>query len=259
MLDALPLTPNGKVDRQAVNKYSETTQLKEPETNISNLKMDVDTQNQQNHTGLKTTQLDSIRSTLRSLVAKLLQIEVDEIDSYATFLDMGTDSLLLLEAMRKIQLTFGVQVEAQQFFEELATIEALATYIEQNQSLEREQKSSHQPELYLLSATQKPTSDSGKSSQQLAQTKTFNTSVSVPKDKAINRPEENVEPEPSVKKIISQQIQLMSQQLELLRSEGANKERSQDEKTTFTEFASPKSFDRSATVTNPSPVCSYNE
>ena len=258
-LDALPLTPNGKVDRQAVNKYSETTQLKEPETNISNLKMDVDTQNQQNYTGLKTTQLDSIRSTLRSLVAKLLQIEADEIDSYATFLDMGTDSLLLLEAMRKIQLTFGVQVEAQQFFEELATIEALATYIEQNQSLEREQKSSHQPELYLLSVTQKPTSESGKSSQQLAQTKTFNTSVSVPKDKAMNRPEENVEPDPSVKKIISQQIQLMSQQLELLRAEGPNKERSQDEKTTFTEFASPKPFDRSATVTNPSPVCSYNE
>jgi|GEM_PF-3580151 len=259
MLDALPLTPNGKVDRQAVNKYSETTQLKEPETNISNLKMDVDTQNQQNHTGLKTTQLDSIRSTLRSLVAKLLQIEVDEIDSYATFLDMGTDSLLLLEAMRKIQLTFGVQVEAQQFFEELATIEALATYIEQNQSLEREQKSSHQPELYPTNVTQKPTAESSKSPQQLAQTKTFNTSVSVPKDKAMNRPEENVEPEMSVKKIISQQIQLMSQQLELLRSEGANKERSQDEKTTFTEFASPKSFDRSATVTNPSPVCSYNE
>ena len=258
-LDALPLTPNGKVDRQAVNKYSETTQLKEPETNISNLKMDVDTQNQPNYTGLKTTQLDSIRSTLRSLVAKLLQIEADEIDSYATFLDMGTDSLLLLEAMRKIQLTFGVQVEAQQFFEELATIEALATYIEQNQSLEREQKSSHQPELYPLSVTQKTTSESGKSSQQLAQTKTFNTSVSVPKDKAMNRPDENVEPEPSVKKIISQQIQLMSQQLELLRAEGPNKERSQDEKTTFTEFASPKSFDRSATVTNPSPVCSYNE
>jgi amino acid adenylation domain-containing protein len=259
MLDALPLTPNGKVDRQAVNKYSETTQLKEPETNISNLKMDVDTQNQQNYTGLKTTQLDSIRSTLRSLVAKLLQIEVDEIDSYATFLDMGTDSLLLLEAMRKIQLTFGVQVEAQQFFEELATIEALATYIEQNQSLEREQKSSHQPELYPLSVTQKPASESGKSPQQLAQTKTFNTSVSVPKDKAMNRPDENVEPEPSVKKIISQQLQLMSQQLELLCTEGANKERSQDEKTRFTEFASPKSFDRSATVTNPSPVCSYNE
>jgi amino acid adenylation domain-containing protein len=259
MLDALPLTPNGKVDRQAVNKYSETTQLKEPETNISNLKMDVDTQNQQNYTGLKTTQLDSIRSTLRSLVAKLLQIEVDEIDSYATFLDMGTDSLLLLEAMRKIQLTFGVQVEAQQFFEELATIEALATYIEQNQSLEREQKSSHQPELYPLSVTQKPASESGKSPQQLAQTKTFNTSVSVPKDKAMNRPDENVEPEPSVKKIISQQLQLMSQQLELLCTEGANKERSQDEKTRFTEFASPKSFDRSATVTHSSPVCSYNE
>jgi glycine amidinotransferase len=51
----------------------------------------------------------------------------------------------------------------------------------------------------------------------------------------------------------------MSQQLELLCRERPRTERAHDEKTTVTEFASPKSFHQSTTVTNSSPVCSYNE
>ena len=141
MLDALPLTPNGKVDRQALHEYGETIELNPSEANISNLKMDINSPNKHRDTGFKTTQSDSIRSTLRSLVAKLLQIESDEIDATATFLELGIDSLLLLEAMRRIETTLGVQVEAQQFFEELETIDALATYIEQNLSSKQEQKS----------------------------------------------------------------------------------------------------------------------
>jgi amino acid adenylation domain-containing protein len=258
MLDALPLTPNGKVDCQALH-YAKTIDLKESETNISNLKMDIPPQNKQGDTALKTTQSDSIRSTLRSLVAKLLQIESDEIDVSATFLEMGTDSLLLLEAVRSIQTTFGVEVEVQHFFEEMETIDALATYIEQNLSLEREQKSSQQSELKPISVTQKPNSESSSSPQELAQPKALNVPVAVPKDKAMNRANKNVEPETSVERIISQQLQLISQQLELLRTERPRKEQSLVEKTTLTEFASARSFYQSATVTNPSPVCSYNE
>lgn len=260
MLDALPLTPNGKVDRQALHEYGETIELNPSETNISNLKMDINSPTKHRDTGLKTTPSDSIRSTLRSLVAKLLQIESDEIDATATFLELGLDSLLLLEAMRIIQTNFGVQVEAQQFFEGVETIDALATYIEKNLSSKQEQKSSQQPELELSSITPKPTAKSGKSPHLFEQTKSLNASVSVPTGKAMNIPNENVEPETSVERIISQQLQLMSQQLELLRTEGAQVERSPLKKTTLTEFASPKSFERSsATVSNPSPVCSYNE
>jgi len=263
MLDALPLIPNGKVDRQALHEYGETTELNPSETNISALNMNINSPTKHRDTGLKTTQSDSLRSTLRSLVAKLLQIENDEIDATATFLELGIDSILILEAMRRIETTFGVQVEAQQFFEELETIEALATYIEQNLSSKQEPKSSQQPELELSSVTPKPATESGKSPQLFAQTKILNPPISVPKGKAMNRPNENVEPETSVERIISQQLQLMSQlmsqQLELLRSERPRTERSHNEKTTVTEFASPKSFHQSATVTNPSPVCSYNE
>ena len=262
MLDALPLTPNGKVDRRALHKYAEKMALKESEIELSNLRIDITAQNQQEDTELKITRSDSIGSTLLSLVAKLLHIEVNEIDVSATFLELGIDSLLLLEAMRNIQTTFGVHVEAHQFFEELETIDALATYIEQNMSFEPSQKSYKENDLDPISAN--PANlESSKTSPQLAQTKAVNLPIAFSKDKPMNRPNENVEPETNIEKIIFQQLQvmsqLMSQQLELLRTEQPHKERSHNEKTTVTEFASPKSFHQSATVTNPSPVCSYNE
>ncbi|MEG4916423.1 amino acid adenylation domain-containing protein [Microcoleus sp. B7-D4] len=262
MLDTLPLTPNGKVDRRALHKYAEKMALKESEIELSNLRIDITAQNQPEDTELKITRSDSIGSTLLSLVAKLLHIEVNEIDISATFLELGIDSLLLLEAMRNIQTTFGVHVEAHQFFEDLETIDALATYIEQNMFLEPSQKSYKANELYPLSANSSNL-ESSKTSPQLAQTKALNLPIAFPKDKPMNRPNKNVEPETNLEKIISQQLQvmsqLMSQQLELLRSERPRTERSHNEKTTVTEFASPKSFHQSATVTNPSPVCSYNE
>jgi len=188
MLDALPLTPNGKVDRRALHEYAETMALKESEIELSNLNIDIPAQNKQGDTELKTTRSDSIGLTLRFLVAKLLQIDINEIDASATFLDLGTDSLLLLEAVRSIQSNFGVQVRIQQFFEELETIDALATYIEQNMSFELAQKNYKE-------------------------------------------------------------------------TERLHKERSPSPlgKTTFTEFASPKSCHQSDTVTHSSPVCSYNE
>ncbi|BAZ08944.1 non-ribosomal peptide synthase [Calothrix sp. NIES-4071] len=263
MLDALPLTPNGKVDRRALHEYAETINMKKSNTNISNVKMDIPPQHKRGGTALKTTQSDSIHSTLRSLMAKLLQIESSEIDVSATFLEMGTDSLLLIEAMRSIQSNFGVQIEVQQFFEELETIDALATYIESKSSLELKLGTYQQSHLKPINVIPESTLEFSKPPNQLAQTKTFNTPVSNPQEQTTNRQNENVEQQTSVERIISQQLQLMSQvmsqQLELLRSEWPHKERSFLEKTTLTEFATAKSFHQSGTVNNSSPVCSYNE
>ncbi|MEG3908708.1 amino acid adenylation domain-containing protein [Microcoleus sp. w2-18bC1] len=257
MLDALPLTPNGKVDRHALHEYGETMELNPSQTNISNLKMDINSPAKHRDTGLKTTPSDSIRSTLRSLVAKLLQIESDEIDATATFLELGTDSLLLLEIMQSIKSNFGVKVEVQQFFEELETIETLANYIEKNGLEDSESSTFPNFELKFLDTIEELTSS--KSPQELAQAQTLDVAVAVPQYKTMKKANENVESETSVERIIAQQLQLMSQQLELLRNDKSHKDLKPLEKRTVTEFASPKSFDRSATVTNPSPVCSYNE
>ncbi|MCT7969931.1 amino acid adenylation domain-containing protein [Laspinema sp. D1] len=256
MLDALPLTPNGKVDRRTLHEYSKKRDIDESEVELSNIDISVEN-NKREITELKSTPTDSIGPRLLSLVANLLRIEVDEIDVSATFLDLGIDSLLILEAMRSIQNTFGVQVEAQQFFEELETIDALATYIEQNSRLEEEpkryQKIDSTKTIAGLMANVKPV----KPSQNLAQP--LQVPLAVPTNKSMNIPNENVEPQTSVEKIVSQQLQLMSQQLELLRREQGSTERSHQEKTTFSEFASPKSFEGTNTVSSECPVCSYNE
>ncbi|WP_254564070.1 amino acid adenylation domain-containing protein [Oscillatoria sp. HE19RPO] len=256
MLDALPLTPNGKVDRRALHEYPKRMELDQSEVELSNINITAGT-NKQEMTELKPPHPDSIGPRLLSLVANLLRIEVDEIDVSATFLDLGIDSLLILEAMRSIQNTFGVQVEAQQFFEELETIDALTTYIEQTFRLEEEpkryQKIDSTKTIAGLMANVKPV----KPSQNLAQP--LQVPLAVPTNKSMNRPNENVEPQTSVEKIISQQLQLMSQQLEILRREPGSTDRSHQEKTTFSEFASPKSFEQINTVSNECPVCSYNE
>ncbi|PSB51010.1 hypothetical protein C7B67_12455 [filamentous cyanobacterium Phorm 6] len=263
ILDALPLTPNGKIDRQALHKYDETMGLNSSKPKIFNQKMDINCPTKHIDTGFKATSSDSIRSILRSLVAKLLQIKSEEIEVTVTFLELGADSLLLLEAVRSIQSNFGVQVEVQQFFEELETIEDLANYIEEKSSQKWEFSTFLSSDLKPMKRIENPTPQSSKSPQKLAQAQTLNAAVAVPQYKAMKKANENVESETSVERIIAQQLQvmsqLMSQQLELLRTEQPHKERSHNEKTTVTEFASPQSFHQSATVTNPSPVCSYNE
>jgi acyl transferase domain-containing protein len=80
----------------------------------------------------KITQPDSIRSQLRVIVAGLLHADSAQIDVHAPFLEMGADSLVMLEAVRTIETTFGVKIAIRQFFEGLATIDALATYIDRH-------------------------------------------------------------------------------------------------------------------------------
>ena len=54
---------------------------------------------------------------LRSLTAQLLRTTPGELDVHAPFLEMGADSLVLMEAVRLIEKTFGVQIRIRQLFE----------------------------------------------------------------------------------------------------------------------------------------------
>lgn len=258
MLDALPLTPNGKVDRRTLHKCGKALGIKKLDTNPPNLEVDITRNNKGEDTTFSTTDGDSIRSTLRSLVASWLQQDISEIDISATFLELGTDSLTLLEAVRSIQVKFEINVEVRQFFEELATLDALATYIEDNLRLKQQQKNFQEPELKPISLL--PQQPKSKPSQ-LAKTKVLDSHslVSAPKFEAMNRQNRKLVPETNIQKIIEQQIQLMSQQLELLGNEPLRTEESLLAEIPLTESTSAKPFHQSGTVTNKCPVCSYNE
>ncbi|GET41347.1 amino acid adenylation domain-containing protein [Microseira wollei NIES-4236] len=80
----------------------------------------------------ETTRRDRIESTVRSIFSDLLQLAPQEVNVYTPFLEMGADSIILVNAVRSLENTYGIKLAIRQFFEEFTTIDALTNYIDQN-------------------------------------------------------------------------------------------------------------------------------
>ena len=100
---------------------------------------------EQSDTTLKTTYKTQILSELSNIVAKILQVSSSEIDIFASFLEMGADSIVLVEAVRTIEHTFDIKMTIRQMFEELTNIDSLASYIVQNQPIQTIQEKVPEP------------------------------------------------------------------------------------------------------------------
>ncbi len=74
---------------------------------------------------------DQILSILRSMAGRLMEIDPAEIDVHTPFLEMGADSIVLVNATRAVQDTFDVELSIRQLFEEFTTFDALAIYLDQ--------------------------------------------------------------------------------------------------------------------------------
>ncbi|MBE8994630.1 non-ribosomal peptide synthetase/type I polyketide synthase [Microcystis aeruginosa] len=70
--------------------------------------------------------------TLQTLVGNLLQLSPADVSVHTPFLEMGADSIVMVEAVRRIENTYNVKIAMRQLFEELSTLDALATYLAQN-------------------------------------------------------------------------------------------------------------------------------
>ncbi|MFB2880050.1 MupA/Atu3671 family FMN-dependent luciferase-like monooxygenase [Floridanema aerugineum] len=77
------------------------------------------------------TRREEIIGTLQTLVASLLQVSPTDVNIHAPFLEMGADSIIMVEAVQKIERTYGLKIALRQLFEELATLEALAIYLDE--------------------------------------------------------------------------------------------------------------------------------
>ena len=73
---------------------------------------------------------DTILSILRTTVSGLLQLDPVALDVSTPFLEMGADSIVLIEAIQTIEKTFGVKLSIRQMFEEFTTLDALATCVD---------------------------------------------------------------------------------------------------------------------------------
>ncbi|HSS51044.1 MAG TPA: MupA/Atu3671 family FMN-dependent luciferase-like monooxygenase, partial [Thermoanaerobaculia bacterium] len=74
----------------------------------------------------------SIATTLQGIFGRVLRIEPRDIDVETRFLELGADSLALVEALRGIQQAYGIKLTIRQLFEQLPSISALAGFLEAN-------------------------------------------------------------------------------------------------------------------------------
>lgn len=79
-----------------------------------------------------TARRDAILDDLRNRIAGLIQADVSDVNVQLPFLEMGADSLVLVEAIRVIENAYGLKLAIRRFFEDLSTIEAVADFIAAN-------------------------------------------------------------------------------------------------------------------------------
>jgi amino acid adenylation domain-containing protein/non-ribosomal peptide synthase protein (TIGR01720 family) len=125
--------PNGAVSQNgfqtAGNELSSTSNsnTKEPAMKVETETRTIESQAASQATA---TRRNTILATISGIVARLLELDSAEINIHASLLEMGADSLVLLEAVRTVEKTFGVHLTIRQMFEDLTTLDALATYID---------------------------------------------------------------------------------------------------------------------------------
>jgi amino acid adenylation domain-containing protein len=78
-----------------------------------------------------------ILAALRDEVRDLTGIELEAIDTAASFLEVGVDSLLLIQASQRFQERFGVKLTLVQLLEDLTTLDNVAAYLLQQLPPER--------------------------------------------------------------------------------------------------------------------------
>lgn len=79
----------------------------------------------------QTARQDLIISMLADVLARLFGRHASELDPHLPLINMGADSLFLLQASQAIKKTFDVKVPFRLLLEELSTIEALAHHLDE--------------------------------------------------------------------------------------------------------------------------------
>ncbi|MFR9755323.1 amino acid adenylation domain-containing protein [Streptomyces sp. TR06-5] len=89
---------------------------------------------------------DGILTEVRELVADQLSLTPDDVPADAAFFDLGADSLLLINMIRRLEKTFGVRIAMRELFEEADTSARLADVLAERGDPERTRRLAAAPE-----------------------------------------------------------------------------------------------------------------
>ncbi|MBC9795257.1 non-ribosomal peptide synthetase/type I polyketide synthase [Sinomicrobium weinanense] len=71
--------------------------------------------------------------SLREILGEILHEDPSGLDDQMSFIEMGADSIVLVEALKKIEKKYSVTLKISELFEELSTLDALSRYIADQQ------------------------------------------------------------------------------------------------------------------------------
>ncbi|HEY6329961.1 MAG TPA: aminotransferase class III-fold pyridoxal phosphate-dependent enzyme, partial [Blastocatellia bacterium] len=155
----------------------------------------------------------AIISLLSEEFARLSGLELSSISIDASFVEMGADSLFLLRASQSIQDRFGVRIPFRMLFEEISTIEKVASYLAER--LPPDSGAVHDLE------RAEPLAVGEKAASVEEQPSNNGDSVSPAITHAAPL-QAAPQAHSGIERVIEQQLQIMSRQLELLRKAHAN-------------------------------------
>ena len=148
--------------------------------------------NQKLNSSIHSSQTDKILSVLKEIVGKAMGVSSFEIDDRTNFLELGFESVQLLQINGAIKKAFGLNISLKLLIENSSTINELAVYISQQIPPIEPTLTPDLPEI----------------------------NNSKPKKKASLLPENNIDRQTdntAIKRLMAQQLEVMSKQLDFLR------------------------------------------
>ena len=105
----------------------------------------------------KGSRKEDFISRLRPLIARFLELDAEQLNVNTPFLEMGADSLVLIEAVQAIEKMYGVELGVRDFFESLTTLDALAEYLDDHLPAELTEEKVSSPEPLIAAPASLPT------------------------------------------------------------------------------------------------------
>lgn len=163
----------------------------------------------------KTARLNAITHTLKTILVDLSGFELDELDPQATFLELGFDSLFLIQMCSAIGGELNIKLSFRQLIEDTDTFTALIHYIEQ-QLPEDALAVESAPEAPPTAAPAPPLNPQPVVLSPAHPPVQPSLPTAAPPPASPNFTPAPIEASSAIESILAQQIQLMSMQLQML-------------------------------------------
>jgi iturin family lipopeptide synthetase A len=154
---------------------------------------------------------EGIVQALFEMIHELTGAEPGTIEAQASFLDLGVDSLLLIQATQKLQDRFGLRISLVQLLEELTTLAAVADYLVRELPRPAEPAPAPQPLPTPIVTAAVGLPSVSPTAQMSPISPTSPTSPMLPPPEAAS----------GIERLFAQQLQIMAQQIDLLRGSAA--------------------------------------